>query len=59
LGVTARLKVYIDENKKIIIGDDIWKHIEERLNNNCVPRDEQQSLIKKIEDYFNTLEGRL
>ena len=56
IGVIANIKAFIDKNKKIIIDDEIWRNIRERLSYYGVLLEKQDTLLKKIEYYFTALE---
>jgi hypothetical protein len=52
IGALANVKIYIDENNKMILAEELWTEIIARLNSFDILRDKQKLLIDKIEMYL-------
>jgi len=52
IGALANVKIYIDENNKMILAEEFWTEIIARLNSFDILRDKQKLLIDKIEMYL-------
>lgn len=59
IGAVGNVKIHLDKNKKIILNDEIWKDIQEELVRYGVLLEKQDTLLKKIKDYFVALEESL
>ena len=55
IGCVANTKIYIDENKKIVLSDELRKTIREGLISYGVLLEKHKLLLKKVENYFDTL----
>lgn len=52
IGALANAKIYIDENKKVFLTNEVYGEIAKRLNSFGITTDKQKQLINKIELYL-------